>query len=312
MKKPCRYLWLLGMLFLFSSCSTTLNVRGVGYQSLRDAKPVESAVVPDSAVVVMICSVDSDGGLSVVVQNKTDKIMTIDRTRSSFRNSDGNSYTFYDPNVTATSRSYTDGSHGGVGVNLGAVTGALGVGGGLGMALSGVNVSGGSSHFQTSGRSTYFIDQPKVAITPGGQIDMGRNFRITGVGSDFLRTLVVQSVGDMNNVFQPENSYVSCNIFISYSLDNGETYDNISMELYGNALLVGKVKKTGEVNAALRTVYLNKPDALYEPWYLMAFGDEYGVKVKNPLIYETAGGNNLSEQSAVYKEGTKNIFMTYK
>lgn len=93
----------------------------------------------------------------VKIKNKSDKTIYIDL---------GNSFFIRDDNTTAyyipSSISNSAGSSSGAGVNLGAVTGALGIGGTLGTLAGGVNVG---SEKQNSSVSTVY-SQRVVAIPP--------------------------------------------------------------------------------------------------------------------------------------------------
>lgn len=272
---------LLAMLLagcVLSSCRSTayLNVSGVAYQSMRAKNSVSQDNIPEGAKIVVVCSIDQSGWLEVTVRNNTDKIMTIDRTKSFFRDGLNNSIPYYDPLVTVNTQSTTVGNTTGSGVNLGSVARAVGVGGALGTALGGVNVGGATSTATTSSETTYHIDQPIIHIAPHGSASMGRLFEITGVGQSFLGEAVNSTMQDVNNNFTPETTYASCNICISYSLDDGATYETILTDLYANTLLVSKVWSTGKVNDALRKIYIGKGDALTEQWYLIHFESAAG------------------------------------
>jgi hypothetical protein len=90
---------------------------------------------------------------------------------------------------------------------------------------------------------------------------------IEGVGLTFLSQLAT----DICNEFTPDQTYAACNLCISYSVDDGKTFDTILTDIYANSLLVSKVKQVGQVNDALRTIYINKSDALTEPWFALYF-----------------------------------------
>lgn len=226
------------------------------------------------AQILVYCLVDRNGEVEVMVENNSDQMMTIDRTKSFFQNQNDVAQMYYDPTVQTNTTSVTHGSTTGVGVNLGSVARAVGVGGILGTALSGVNVGGSNSTSTTNVNTTYTIDQPKVSVPPHGRISMGRTFQMQGVGRSFLHSAVTESQLDVNNSFSNSNTYAASNIVISYSLDNEATYQFIETHLFANSLLVGKVREKGKVNDALRTIYMNKPDALSQPWFLLYFASK--------------------------------------
>ena len=265
-------------IWVLSSCSSAsfLEVSGVGYQTLQmkesDKDFSEQAI--KKAQILVYCLVDRNGEVEVMVENNTDQIMTIDRTKSFFQNQNDVAQMYYDPTVQTNTTSVTHGSTTGVGVNLGSVARAVGVGGILGTALSGVNVGGSNSTSTTNVNTTYTIDQPKVSIPPHGRISMGRTFQMQGVGRSFLHSAITESQLDVNNSFSNSNTYAASNIVISYSLDNEATYQFIETHLFANSLLVGKVREKGKVNDALRTIYMNKPDALSQPWFLLYFASK--------------------------------------
>lgn len=258
---------------MLSSCSTQyLNVTGVAYQSIRAKNPVASKLdIPQDATIIVSCQVGANGEFDVLVQNNSDKIMTIDRTKSFFRNQSGNSIPYYDPTVKVQSQSTMVGGETGASVNLGSIASAAGIGGILGTALGGVNVGGSKSKATTNTNTTYIVDQPQISIAPHGQASMGRTFMIEGVGLSFLNQAISSTSTDVCNEFTPVQTYAACNLCISYSVDDGKTFDTILTDIYANSLLVSKVKQEGQVNDALRTIYINKSDALTEPWYALYF-----------------------------------------
>lgn len=276
MKLPNKFISILILLIgILSSCAAPeyLGVSGVAYQSLqvKQTAPVNQNAVPKDAKIAVFCAVDKDGNVEVFVENHTDQIMTIDRTKSFFQNRNCIAQMYYDPTVQTNTISTTDGSGRGVGVNLGAVANAVGIGGILGVALSGVNVGSSRSSSVTNTNTTYVIDQPKVSIPPHGRISLGRTFQLQGVGKEFLQSAVEGSYSDVSNSFNVDNSYAFANICVSYSIDEEKTYQFIENYLYASSLLIGKVKYTGKVNDALRSIYINKPNALTETWYLLYF-----------------------------------------
>ena len=274
MKKSTKtFLLLLLNAVMLSSCSQKyLNVTGVAYQSIRAKEPILSRYdIPDDATIIVSCQIGGNGEFDVIVRNNTDKIMTIDRTKSFFRNQAGNSIPYYDPTVKVQSQSTMVGGQTGASVNLGSIASAAGIGGALGTALGGVNVGGSKERAVTNTNTTYIVDQPQISIAPHGQASMGRTFMFEGVGLSFLGEAIKGTETDVNNAFTPTQTYAACNLCISYSMDDGKTYETILTDIYANSLLVGKVKQKGKVNEALRYIYTNKNDALIEPWFALYF-----------------------------------------
>lgn len=244
------------MIVMLSSCKTQyLDVTGIAYQSLRPTKEVNNnSEIPKDAKIIVKYIIGIHGGLNVIVQNNTDKILTIDRTKSFFRDASGNSVPYYDSVVRTTTQSTTSG-----------------------------NTSGGSVHPDS------FVNQPQISIAPHGSASMGRSFDVSSVGTDFLEAANTTSTSDVNNTFTPQQTYATCNICISYSVDDGNKYETIITDIYANTLLVYKVWNKGMVNEALRNLYQNKKDALAENWYILYFASNkpaYKAKTTEIINYK--------------------------
>lgn len=91
------------------------------------------------------------------IYNNSNQTLYIDLANTFYVNM-GNSQTYYIPSSTTTSKT----SSGGAGVNLGAVTGALGIGGAAGTLANGINVGGGSSSTTTN----TIYSQRIIALAP--------------------------------------------------------------------------------------------------------------------------------------------------
>ena len=99
----------------------------------------------------------NDMKVCVAVKNSSSKTIYID-LGNTFLTRGGQSLAYYVPTVT----SHTDGTSSGVGVNMGAVAGALGIGGPVGTLARGVGISSGSSATTT----TTTVAQRVVAVPP--------------------------------------------------------------------------------------------------------------------------------------------------
>ena len=97
------------------------------------------------------------------VRNKTSRTLYIDLGNSFFI-SMGQAICYYVPSSTTT----THGASSGGSVNLGAVTGALGIGGVAGTLANGINVGGGSTNSTTS--TTY--SQRIIAVPPMSSVNL--------------------------------------------------------------------------------------------------------------------------------------------
>lgn len=262
-----KLVYLFSFLAFCSCAAPKLVVKGVAYQSVN----IDSNSISDVAQATIIAKyyIDAEGNVNVMIENGSDEMMTIDRTKSFFQNQGEQAQMYYDPQIITNTQSTTSSSSNGVGVNLGAVAGAVGIGGILGRALGGVNVGGSSTEAVTNSQTSYTIDQPKVSVPPHGSISMGRVFNINGIGYTFLKQAINSSQTDAGKIFDPKSSYASCYICISYSTDGEKTFDMLNTTLYANSIMVSKIRQQGKVNEAVRRLYSQNPKLLYEPWYLM-------------------------------------------
>lgn len=249
--------------FLLSSCSAgNLVVSQVDYQSVRTsyAQPKE---VPQSAKIVVRYLIGPSGTLMVLVNNNTDKIMTIDQTKSFIVNTDGVSTSYYDPTVhTKTSGTSTTTSSG-TSINLGAIAGIFGIGSSL---LSGIGIYNGESAGNFSSSTVTIKDQPQIHVAPHGQMVMSKEFRVYGIGHG------------------QENSYIDVprktaplkfSVCISYALED-EPMDKMVTDFYVNTSYSVPVNN-GKVNSAFRQIYEAKPDALAENLYMFNINNNIGT-----------------------------------
>lgn len=276
------------------SCSTgTLNTYGVAYQSVRTDN--YKGKVPDDAKIAIYYNISDDGQIVPVIFNKTDEIMIIDQTMSFFVNSDGTSTSYYDPTVKTTSVTDIASGTSGASVNLGAIGGALGIGGPLGTALSGINLGGSETSGTSTTNTTYKSELPRVSISPRGMFAIPKPFKISKVGNSLYYKESSMLAKEYNfNAESAKDSPCRFSICISYSLDNGENFDKIVTDFFISTQMVEAVTQKGKVNDALRRIYQNKPDALNEPWWMLHFI------------------NNIQSNSGVYDTETQGILYDYR
>lgn len=272
MKKTIIYI-----LFLFTliSCgSTKLTTTSVAYQSVRTthAQPSEQIPIPDDAEIAVAYTISKDGRLTAIVYNRTDEIMTIDQTKSFFVNSSGVSTSYYDPTVKQHSTTEISSNTQGGSVNLGAIAGALGVGGVVGQIASGINLGSSGTSGTSNTSTTYVADLPQVSIAPHGSGAMSKIYKITGIGNGELNGNSI-SLPDLDK----EQSYCKFSVCISYSLDGGKTFDKIVTDFYTNSKIIVPVTDKKKVNEALRKVYQTKPDALNEYLWLLYFNTNVSI-----------------------------------
>lgn len=278
---------------LLSSCHVNrLQMSAIAYQSIRSTAQPE-LTVPNDAKVTMSCEVAADGNVTVYLQNNTNDIILVDRTKSFFRNNDGMSIMFYDPTVRTSTQTIANSGTTGVTANVGAIAGAMGATGKVARALNGINVGSSNTETVVNSNTTYYIDQPQAQIAPHARAAIGCDYNMGGVGVEFLNQAIQQSTSDIFNEFDSNNSYTSFGVYVSYSLDNGSTYEMIDNTIYANSICISNIKEKGKVNNALRDIYRYKNDAVKEDWYLLYF---------NSNIH--APGTNLN--------GRLNLFNNFK
>ncbi|MCD8284836.1 MAG: hypothetical protein LUB62_01240 [Prevotellaceae bacterium] len=140
------------LLILFCTLCACASVFGMGRKGVYSFfSPSESYHYEDDNVMVVIY------GMQLVVYNKTDQVIYLDKQLSY-------AYLNSAPTCLFTNATYTNTTSAsqGASVNLGAVARGMGVKGGLGSMLNGVNVGGGV----TQGSATTYYEQRIATIAP--------------------------------------------------------------------------------------------------------------------------------------------------
>lgn len=278
---------------LFSSCGTRMKISDVTYQSVRNKDEAFNVTreIPDSAKIYIDYSISEMGILTVNIKNLTDEIMIIDQTKSFVVNSDGTSTPYYDP--TVKTKTVTDLSSNQVGgsVNLGAVGGALGVGGTVGQILNGVNVGSSTTNGQSVANTTYSVELPQLNIAPKGRISL-KKLSISNLGYIFTEAVADENKSREDIIktdYTPTNSYCTFSVCISYSIDEGKTYQKLISDFYANSIIDIPVKNKGKTNEALRELIRNKSNYNNEPYWLLNFKANKVPTMKNyynSLLYK--------------------------
>ena len=163
--------------------------------------------------------------MAVQLKNKSTKPIYIDLANS-YIIVDDQARPYYVPTATTT----TQGGSSGGSVNLGAVAGAIGVGGSVGRLANGVTVGGSSTNLNT--KTTY--SQRVVSIPPMSSLildpmNIGHGFTwVTATKREFnnelgeachLKDYVPDKLlrGEIINIPQPENSPLA--VYLTYSFD---------------------------------------------------------------------------------------------
>lgn len=274
-----------------------LEVSSVSYQSINATTPYARATqVPDGAKIMASYAFDQNGKLMVILKNLTDQIMIIDQEMSFLINTDGNSISYFDPTVrTSSVTEYSSGTQG-ASFNLGGLANALGIGGAAGSLLGATTVGGSTTSGNAVNNTTYFADQKRIMIGPRGKGIMSKQFSIKGIGKQYFK----YSIPEMSSLNYTEKNYTDSplrfKVCITFSADDGQTFDKLITDFYVNAQQIVGVSG-GKTNTAFRTILEGKPDALAEPWYMFSVnndmedttGDDYFVIMQDvsDCKYET-------------------------
>lgn len=244
-----------------SSCSTSgkLMVNSVSYQSLRTDFAQPKSIEKDAKIAVEYFF-NSKGEMQPVIYNLTSSILTVDQTKSFVIMPNGNSVSYYDPTIRTTTTGAFSSSTTGSSFNLGGITSALGIGGALGALASATSI--GSS--QTDGiirqNTVSITDQPIVHIGPKGSIAMSKAYSIDGIGWS------AKSRGNIIDIPQ-KDSDIKFSVCITYSLDDGVTYNQLVTHFYESSHIIVPVDNK-KLRKAFYNIYELKPDALAENMYI--------------------------------------------
>lgn len=255
-----------------------LTTTSVVYQSVktRHAQPTKTSPIPDDARIAVAYQISDMGKLTAVVYNRTSEIMVIDQTMSFFVNSDGSSTSYYDPTIRTTSTTNASSTTSGASVNFGAVASVLGIGGALGQLASGINMGGSGTSGEAVTTTTYVADQPRVSIGPHGNGAMSKVFAVNGLSANSLRGAQYSLP-----LIKESDSFCRFSVCISYSFDGGQTFEQLTTNFYADSRLSVPVERSGRVNDSLRKLFTIKPDALYEPLWLLSFNDSISAEVSS-------------------------------
>jgi hypothetical protein len=149
-----KFLWAFALMACVMGTTYAKTTKACLFYYEFEALP-NSTFLNDDITMQIVLSPDFT--YEVTVKNQTDDYLYLDLGRT-FLIVNGTPTTYYVPTSTATSHSSTSGAA----VNVGAVAGALGVSGGIGRALNGVNVGGAS----TSGSTTVVYSERVITLPP--------------------------------------------------------------------------------------------------------------------------------------------------
>ncbi len=271
---------------LLTSCqSIDLQAYSVNYMSIRQkyAQPTQEQPIPDEAKIAVAYVISENGELAVNIQNRTSDIMIIDKVHSYFVNTDGKSTSYYDPTVKQVSTTDLSSKSKGVSVNLGSVARAFGVGGIVGDLASGITVGGSGTKGQAVTEEAIVVDQPQISLAPNSNTIVQRVFIVSAIGTQSTeRREIIKPYMTHNE------SPCKFSVCISYSVDNGATFEKLVTEFYADAYLNVPVKD-GKISEALNVIEQSRPDMYNTPWWMLHFNtsiSEVKKYVQCGIIYD--------------------------
>lgn len=234
-------------------------VNSVSYQSLRTDFAQPKTIEKDAKIAVEYFF-NSNGEMQPVIYNLTSEILTVDQTKSFVIMPNGNSVSYYDPTVRTTTTGSYSSTTTGSSFNLGGITSALGIGGPIGALASATSVGSSQTEGIMRQNTVSITDQPIVHIGPKGSVAMSKAYSIDGVGWS------AKSRGNIIDIPQG-NANVKFSVCITYSLDEGATYNKLVTHFYESSHITVPVDNK-KVSNAFYSIYKLKPDALAESMYL--------------------------------------------
>ena len=180
----------------------------------------------------------------IVIKNKTNNFIYIDLANCFRTCSSGDVRCYYENEQTTVSQ----GSSSGGSVGLGAVAGALGVGGVIGQVANGVSVGGGSS----ASVSTTYSSQRIISIPPKGQRNLtdlkmvkvkGNMYKTVSEAENFnkLKTDLKGKLSAGEHFFNESNTPFTIDYNITYSTsEDFSTYSIVHSKLFLRGIIGSK------------------------------------------------------------------------
>lgn len=214
--------------------------------AMSDSSIVSNSDMEMKIVPTVVCSYTSNYDIrySIELQNKTDKVVYVDLANSFRIYSDGTSTSYFSTEQTTVN----EGSSSSVGLNLGGITNALGVGGIIG-TLAGATTVGSSNQHSVA---TTYTNQRFLAIPPHSKKNL-TEFKQVKVKRDEYKTISdiemyefckddLRGILKKNNYisYSEEESPYSVQYIITYSTtQNFLEYSSLYAKLYARYIYGG-------------------------------------------------------------------------
>ena len=240
------------------TCNSVLSDSHITISFSKVYTKYNSKYIPESVV-----------GYSISIENKSDETIYIDLANSFKIDDMGNSISYFSNKTYTTNKSSSSGGS----LNLGAVTGAIGMGGAVGTLANGVNVGGGS----TKGTSVTETEERIMIIPPHGKRTLPLEKESTKKDiiekpEKFRPNKRFSAINIMlhqyKDIYTEENSPSKYRRIITYSTNpNFDTYTRLNVCIFWKGVL-------GEYSSSLKYLQVNDIDMQATDWKHLIVGQE--------------------------------------
>lgn len=182
------------------------------------------------------------------IKNKTDKTIYIDKGNCFRLLSEGSFFCYYAPTEQVT---VNQGKGGGTSLGLGAVAGALGIGGAVGQLASGIGVSGGSFNSV----ATTYTPQRFLIIPPNAKQNLTKEKAVYVKGSASIWSTAEYKLLEQEESFNFKELHASRIYYESFSLEMGEPNPS-ELRLPKGLVKMGEVLEYNETNSPYSRDYI--------------------------------------------------------
>lgn len=240
------------------TCNSVLSDSHITISFSKVYTKYNTKLIPESVV-----------GYSISIENKSDETIYIDLANSFKIDDMGNSISYFSNKTYTTNKSSSSGGS----LNLGAVTGAIGMGGAVGTLANGVNVGGGS----TKGTSVTETEERIMIIPPHGKRTLPLEKESTKKDiiekpEKFRPNKRFSAINIMlhqyKDIYTEENSPSKYRRIITYSTNpNFDTYTRLNVCIFWKGVL-------GEYYSSLKYLQVNDIDMQATDWKHLIVGQE--------------------------------------
>lgn len=199
----------------------------------------------------------------IIILNKTNKTIYIDKGNCFKIWNNGTSYCYYEPTEQTT---VNTGGGSGVSLGLGSVAGALGIGGAIGQLAGGISVGGGKSHSV----STTYTQQRVIAIPPHGKKNLTEEKSVLTKDAALYTKLLMVGQSESFNFTELKSSEIKAS---DDYIDFGGPYET-------DFILQRNIAKMGEV------VTYDESNSPYSRKYILTYSTD-----ENFSTYSTVEGD---------------------